>query len=96
MKTQKKTVLDYRVILRPDTRTGSKKPCYVAFCPTLGVVDDGGSPQEALKNIQGTISFHLESLQKEHKEIPVDHPNEEMITNTQVPFFFNPSTQFAV
>ncbi len=96
MKSQKKTVLDYRVILRPDTRTGSKKSCYVAFCPTLGVVDDGNSPQEALKNIQGTIGFHLESLQKERKEIPVDHPNEEMVTNTQVPFSPNAFTRFTV
>ena len=96
MKTQKKTVLDYRVILKLDTRTGSKKSCYVAFCPTLGVVDDGNSPQEALKNIQGTIGFHLESLQKERKEIPIDHPNEEMITNTQVPFSPNAFTRFAV
>jgi len=96
MKYTKKTVLDYRVILRPDTRTGSKKSCYVAFCPTLGVVDDGNSPQEALKNIQGTIGFHLESLQKERKEIPVDHPNEEMVTNTQVPFSPNAFTRFTV
>ncbi len=96
MKTQKKTVLNYRVILKPDTRIGSKKPCYVAFCPTLGVVDDGDTPEKALKNIRNTISFHLESLQKERKEIPVDHPNDEMITNAQVDFSPNAFTRFAV
>ncbi|MEA3355480.1 MAG: type II toxin-antitoxin system HicB family antitoxin [Patescibacteria group bacterium] len=96
MKTQKKTILDYRVILKPDTRTGSKKSCYVAFCPTLGVADDGDNPKEALKNIRSTIIFHLKSLQKERKEIPVDHPNEEMITNTQVPFLSDAFTRFAV
>ena len=96
MKTQKKTILDYRVILKPERRIGSKKPCYVAFCPTLGVVDDGDGPQEALKNVRNTISFHLKCLQKERKEIPVDHPNEEMITNTQVPFSPDAFTQFAV
>lgn len=96
MKSQKKSVLDYRVILKPDKRLGSKKSCYVAFCPTLGVVDDGDTPQEALKNIRTTIIFHLKCLQKERKEIPVDKPNEEMVTNTQVPFSLSPLTRFAI
>ncbi|MCE7897615.1 MAG: hypothetical protein DPW11_03330 [bacterium] len=93
---QQKTVLDYRVILRLDKSLGSKKACYVAYCPTLGVVDDGPTPQEALDNIQSTIAFHVECLQKEHKEIPVDKPNEELVTNTQVPFQVTPYTRFAV
>lgn len=93
---QQKTILDYRVILRPDKRLGSKKSCYVAFCPTLGVVDDGDTPQEAIDNIQGTIAFHIECLQKERKEIPVDRPNEELVTNTQVPFSPTLYTRFAV
>jgi len=96
MRSQKKTILDYRVILKPDESLDSKKSCYVAFCPTLGVVDDGPTPQEALKNIKSTIIFHLECLQKEHKEIPVDNPNEEMVTNTQVPFSPNSLTRFAI
>lgn len=93
---QQKTVLNYRVILRPDIRLGSKKSCYVAFCPTLGLADDGDTPQEALDNIQGTIIFHVECLQKERKEIPVDRPNEELVTNTQVPFSPTLYTRFAV
>ena len=93
---QSKMVLDYRVILRPDKRLGSKKSCYVAFCPTLGVVDDGDSPQQALDNIQSTMAFHIDCLQKENKEIPVDRPNEELVTNTRVPFFFTSHTRFAV
>lgn len=96
MKTQKKTILDYRVILKPDIRIGSKKSCYVAFCPTLGIVDDGDSPQKALNNIKSTISFHLKCLQKEQKEIPVDNPNEEMVTNAQVSFSLTPLTRFAI
>jgi len=92
---QQKTVLDYRVIIRQDTYPDSKKSCYVAFCPTLGVVDDGRSPQEALDNLQSTIAFHIDCLQKEHKEIPVDKPSEEFVTNTQVPFSFTPCTRFA-
>lgn len=93
---QQKTVLDYRVVIRQDKSLGSKKSCYVAFCPTLGVADDGENPQEALDNLQSTIAFHVESLQKEHKEIPVDKPSEELVTNTQVPFTPTPYTRFAV
>jgi len=96
MKSQKQTVLNYRVILKSDNQTGSNKPCYVAHCPTLGVVDDGDDTKEALKNIKETIKFHLKSLQQEHKEIPVDYPNEEMIVNTQISFPRNTFAQFAV
>lgn len=93
---QQKTVLDYRVILRRDVSLGDKKSSYVAFCPTLGVADDGANPQEALDNLQSTITFHIECLQKEHKEIPVDKPNEELVTNTQVSFSPTSYTRFAV
>lgn len=93
---QSKAVLDYRVILRLDKSLCSEKSCYVAFCPTLGVVDDGDTPQEALDNLQGTITFHIECLQQEHKEIPVDRPNEELVTTTQVPFSFTSCTKFTV
>ena len=79
-----KKVLNYRIILTPDVRTGSGKKCYVATCPTLGVVDDGDTPDEALKNIEETIKFHLESLKEEGKEIPVDKPEKELIANVQV------------
>ncbi|MBU0978915.1 MAG: type II toxin-antitoxin system HicB family antitoxin [Patescibacteria group bacterium] len=96
MKHQKKTVLDYRVILKPDKRLGSEQSCYVALCPTLGVADDGNTPQEAIANIRSTILFHLECLQKEDKEIPVDNPNEEMVTNTQIPFSLSPLTRLAI
>lgn len=92
---QQKTILDYRVVLRPDKRLGSNKSCYVAFCPTLGVVDDGDTPQEALDNLQNTILFHVECLQKEHQEIPVDRPNEELVTNTQISFSSTQYTRFA-
>jgi predicted RNase H-like HicB family nuclease len=84
MKTQKKYILDFRVIIKPDQRTGSNKPCYVAHCPTLGIADDGDTVEEALKNIRDTIIFHLQCLQEEGKEVPVDHPHEELVTNTQV------------
>ena len=55
---QTSNILDYRVIIKPDERVGSGKSCYVAYCPTLGVADDGDTVEEALKNIKSTIEFH--------------------------------------
>lgn len=95
MKTQKKYILDYRVIVKPDKRTGSDKPCYVAYCPTLGVADDGDSVEEALDNIRSLIAFHLGCLQEEGKEVPVDNPHEELVTNTQIQVSF-PSLRLAI
>lgn len=95
MKSQKKYILDYRVILKPDKRTGENEPCFVAYCPTLGIADDGNGTQEALENIRKTIAFHLECLQKEDKEIPVDKPNEELVTNTQIELSLTSPFRFA-
>lgn len=94
MKPQK-FVLNYRVILKPDKRTGRNEPCFVAYCPTLGIADDGDSTQEALKNVRKTIIFHLECLQKEGKEIPVDKPDEELVTNTQIELLLTSPFRFA-
>ncbi len=93
---QKQTILDYRVILRQDKSVGTNQSCYVASCPTLGVTDDGQTPQEALDNLKSTIEFHLECLQKEGKEIPVDQPREELLTTTQISFPTTSYTRFAM
>ncbi|PJE69087.1 hypothetical protein COU96_01585 [Candidatus Shapirobacteria bacterium CG10_big_fil_rev_8_21_14_0_10_38_14] len=53
-------VLNYRVIVKPDKRMGTEKPCFSAFCPTLGIADDGDTFEEALVNIQNLIKFHLQ------------------------------------
>jgi len=95
MKTQKKYELEYRLILKPDKRTGSNKPCYVALCPTLGLADDGDTVEEALKNIRRLIAFHLKCLQEEGKEISVDRPHEEIVVNTRVQVLF-PSIRLAI
>lgn len=77
------TVLNYRIVISPDTRTGTNKPCFSAYCPTLGVVDDGDTIEEAIANIRNAIKAYLESLNDDHQPIPVDNPNE-LITTTQV------------
>jgi len=95
MKALKKTVLNYRIIVKPDTRTGSDEPCFTAYCPTLGLVDDGETSEKALANLQKTIEFHLECLELEKQTIPVDSPHTELLTTTQVTFTPTRFTQFA-
>jgi len=72
------------VIVKPDERTGVDKPCFSAFCPTLGIADDGDTFEEALVNLQKLIRFHLECLIKEKEEIPADDPEKEIITTTRI------------
>ena len=92
---RKSYILDYRVVVKPDKRLGNNRLCFVAYCPTLGVADDGDSVQEALANIRKTITFHMECLQKEGREIPIDKPEEELVTNTRFQFSFGPTIRFA-
>lgn len=91
MKSRKGYVLNYRIVIKPDKRLDSGKPCFVAYCPTLGVVDDGDTIEKALENIQKTIAFHLKCLQKEGKEVSMDKPSEELVANTQVKLSFTSS-----
>ncbi len=95
MKLRKNYILDYRVVVKPDRRSGSNKSCFVAYCPTLGVADDGDTLEGALTNIRKTIVFHLECLQEEKKEIPVDKPCEELVANAQVKLSTTSSVRFA-
>ncbi|MFH1244578.1 MAG: type II toxin-antitoxin system HicB family antitoxin, partial [bacterium] len=78
------TILNYRVVVEPDERTGSNKPCFVAYCPTLGVADDGDTIDEALGNIREAIEVYVESLIEDGEEVPVDKTNSVM-TLMQIP-----------
>lgn len=82
-KMQTKT-LNYRVIVKPDKRTETGEFCFSAFCPTLGIADDGDTFEKAVANLQKLIRFHLECLVREKEEIPVDNPEKEIITTTRI------------
>lgn len=77
------TILNYRIVISPDTKTGSKKPCFSAYCPTLGVADDGKTIEEAIAHIQMAIELYVQSLTEDNLPIPVDHLSQ-IITTTQV------------
>jgi len=81
MKTK---VLNYRIIVSPDKQTGTGKMGFTALCPTLGVADDGDTIDEALNNIKGAIKAYVDSLVEDKLPVPVDEPERDIITTTQI------------
>ena len=77
-------VLNYRIIIFPDKQTGTNKLSYTALFPTLGVADDGKTIDEALINVKGAIEIYIESLVEDNKLVPVDNPEHDIITTTQI------------
>ncbi len=84
MKKKMRKYLEYRILITPDLRSGSRKRCYTALVPVLGIAADGDSTKEAFENIQKLIVFHLESLRKEGKSLPVEKFSGEIITTARV------------
>lgn len=77
-----KQILNYRIIIEPEKM--GKKVVYNAYCPILGLADYGDSIDEALKNIQGLIKFHIKSLLDDGHEVPTENTTEEVITSARV------------
>ena len=63
-------VLNYRVIVKPDKQTGTGKPGYTAFCPTLGVADDADTIEQAIKNVRAAIKAYVNSLVADKLPVP--------------------------
>ncbi|MBU0569874.1 type II toxin-antitoxin system HicB family antitoxin [Patescibacteria group bacterium] len=89
----KAKVLNYRIIVSPDKQTGTGKVGFTAFCPTLGVADDGDTIEESLENIKEAIQIYVNSLVEDRKSVPVDQPQRDIVTTTQVSA--PPSLRFA-
>lgn len=77
-------ILNYRIIVSLDKQTGTGKLGYTALCPTLGVADDGNTIEEALINIKGAIKIYVDSLVEDNKLVPIDDPEHDVITTTQI------------
>lgn len=79
------TILNYRVIIEPDKRTGTNEPCFVAYCPTLGIADDGDTVEEALAAIKEGITCWLEGLTSDGEPIPApDNITQGFVTTASV------------
>jgi len=79
-----KIIGSYRIIVKPDKYPDAGEKCYTALCPTLGLADYGDTIEQAIKNINSLIRFHIECLAKEGKEAPVDESQKELITSVEV------------
>lgn len=77
-------ILDYQIVISPDEQTGTGKAGYTAFCPTLGVADDGDTIEEAITNITGAIESYVESLIEDKLPVPTDKPEKNLITTTRI------------
>ena len=73
-------ILNYRIVVEPDTQTGTGKSGYSAYCPTLGVADDGDTIEEALNNVKGAIEAYVESLIDDKLPVPVDKTDRDFVT----------------
>ena len=77
-------ILNYRVIIAPDRQTGTNKLGFTALCPTLGVADDGNTVEKALVNVKGAIQAYVDSLIEDNEPVPVDQPEHDIVTTTQI------------
>ena len=85
MGVMEKFVLNYRVIVEPDTRVGTNEKCFTAYCPTLGIADDGDTIDEALGSIKEGIQCYVEALMKDEEEVPnPDNLNEGLVSGITI------------
>ena len=84
MKRTNKKYIEYRIVITPDTRTGSGEPGFTALVPALGIATGGDSVEEALENIREMIAFHLECLRREKQSLPMEQPAADFITTARV------------
>jgi len=83
--TMEKFVLNYRVIVEPDTRVGTNEKCFTAYCPTLGIADDGDTIDEALESIKEGIQCFVEALVKDGEDVPnPDNLNEGVVSGVTI------------
>lgn len=83
-KATKAEVLNYRVLINKE-KSGNGKLVYVTQVPTLGISDFGETFEEALRNTEKLIKFHIESLIEEGEPVPQpDDSSALIVTSTQV------------
>jgi predicted RNase H-like HicB family nuclease len=61
----KQKVANYTVVIEKEVRTGTKKACYSAYVPILGIATEGETVKQVQAEIKKLVEFHLESLAAE-------------------------------
>ncbi len=78
----KQIVANYTVVIEKQKRLGTKRNCYTAYVPILGIAADADTVEKIEKEIASLIQFHIESLAQEGEEIPVETENS-LVTKSQ-------------
>ena len=86
-------VLNYRVIIEKDSYSDGR-PCYMASCPTLGVVDSGDTIDQAIFNIREAIELNIKNLVEEKSTVPTDKV-ETMVAHVSIKNTFGNNLRFA-
>ncbi len=68
----KQKVADYTVIIKKETRLGTKTACYSAYVPLLGIGTEASSIKKVQDAIKSLVEFHLEALTAEGEKIPME------------------------
>ena len=61
----KQIVANYTVVIEKEVRTGTKKVCYSAYVPLLGIATEADTVERVQSEIKKLVEFHSESLIKE-------------------------------
>ena len=68
----KQQIANYTVVIEKEKRTGTKKDCYTAMVPLLGIATEADTLSQVKKDIKELVQFHVECLSEEGSEIPVE------------------------
>ena len=77
-------VLNYRIIIEPETSGKKGKIVYVSYCPKLGISDWGNTVEQAIAHVREAIECHLESLAKHSEDIPQSDTDEYVVATARV------------
>lgn len=62
----KQKVANYTVIIEKEIRTGTKKACYSAYVPLLGIATEADTIEDVQEEVKSLIGFHLQCLSTEN------------------------------
>lgn len=86
-------VLNYRVIIEKDSYSDGRE-CYMASCPTLGVVDYGDTIEAALSHIRAAMELNIQSLVDDKSIVPTDKI-ETMVAHLSIKNTFGSNLRYA-
>ncbi len=79
-----KQILNYRIIIEPDSRVGTDEPCYTAYVPALGIATDADTIEKAVVCAEDAIKTYLNFLVEEGEEVPTGDATSYFVTTTAV------------